>query len=54
MTEQTRYIVVPQGSSFSRRFAIKDLTTGFVVEGGFSSSAAAWAYIDREYSEEAD
>jgi len=46
----TRYIVVPQGNTFSRRWAILDTHTGFVVEGGFSSRNAAEDYINLEYA----
>ncbi len=46
----TQYIVVPQGNTFSRRWAILDTRTGFVVEGGFSSRAAAEDYINLEYT----
>ena len=46
----TQYIVVPQGNTFSRRWAILDTHTGFVVEGGFSSRAAAEDYINLEYT----
>ncbi len=45
----TTYIVVPQGNSFSRRWAIINTTTGFVEESGFSSRQAAWDYIWKEY-----
>jgi hypothetical protein len=41
----THYIVVPQGSHLSRRFAIRDLRTGFIVAQGFSTIASAEAYI---------
>lgn len=41
----THYIVVPQGSNFSRAFAIRDTRTGFIVAHGFTSISAAEAYI---------
>jgi uncharacterized protein YbdZ (MbtH family) len=45
-----QYIVVPQGNTFSRRWAILDTHTGFIVEGGFSSRHAAQDYIAKEYT----
>lgn len=47
----THYIVVPQGTSFSRRWAIVDTRTGYIVESGFSSRSAAFDYLEREYGE---
>ena len=41
----THYIVVPQGSHLSPRFAIRDTRTGFIVAHGFTSISAAEAYI---------
>ena len=41
----THYIVVPQGSHLSRRFAIRDTRTGFIVEQGFATAWAAEDYI---------
>lgn len=46
-----QYIVVPDTNSVTRRWAIARLTPGAreIVEGGFSTRKAAWAYIQREY-----
>jgi hypothetical protein len=41
----TPYIVIRTGTDFSRRFAIRDTRTGFIVAHGFTSISSAEAYI---------
>lgn len=45
MKNTTRYIIIPQGTSVSRAWAIRDLNTGFIVKQGFASIDEATKYL---------
>lgn len=43
-----RFIVITTGHTFSRRFAVADTTTGFIVKAGMVSVSEARAFITQQ------